>query len=1841
VRHRRGGAAGDDSAGGGGASTGTPGKVARTDGIARRESGSGGGLPGPIRGELETALDADLGSVRLHTGDDAADVASSFDARALAVGDDIYFGDGQYDPSGSAGRHLIAHEVAHTVQGRGAAPMASASSLVTSPADGAEREAEHFAADFAARGGAARTTLRESLGSGVVARVGMEGYVEAPVAPSRPDEPDGVTAAAWMTRFGETTAVLVEAHLAQAVYAPGHARLRWIDGPESFAVLLWREITSSAPDLYRQLVRLLAPTDVAALIDQHRRLGDRARSDGQAVGPLDWTPTVALAIAGEVDRRALSSLGRVAPRVVAAMDCVAATTSDGQDSSGPHETSLVAAAEVTASHPMDAAVARTLCAIAVAEVLPAPTLAEPAAAPATPLRPVRYRWHDDPQLWNWIQLVEPLDATVEEVALSVLGAPDAAFLLRGAAPFFQLPPDEAARRAPERARGAIASAAGEADGPFAAARAMAMTGQGARPDGLASGNSGEQAGLAQAGPPAADVDVGALAARCQLQLVVLTERYPELGVGPIVAAALTRLVTRELRLTAAPEEERARLGAVFAAQTEILGEIIGRLDALRRQVDSQRRAARRDLESAWVRARITAETDGGSPPPKPELADAIDPALLAHARELATAAATSDLPDLARQRLADADAREQDVLVDSLDAMLDDGRRRMAAAQPQVAAHGPDDVVGRRSSVDVAAAVGARHDGLADEVLAARRAQAAGTMADDDVRRLHERVRAAHVEARLVSNIAQLGAMADQLDAMQGVRQTVAQNGDDLARARVRLRRLRNDMHGVFTRWQAANQALDATADARATTSDDGEAARGTVAALEAELKTLGDAEVQQALQLAVDELEDAVWINLGFDVAAMIGIGLVSGQLVGAAGAVVRGWRLGRAGMAAVELSRGAQLAGRGVGLVAEASLNAGAQAGLQGGGLGEAFADNLLGDAATLAMLGPLRRAFDVWGAADAASMTLWKKVGRGGALALRTGVEISATTLVGAASSYVAHRLAASGPVSDQTALDWAVQGASIAVGKFVHARLQGFQHDLDAIAEAIGRDAADGLRRRASGALARADELQSTGDNEQALLLLADHRRLLDDELALLRAVADDPDALAARGLQRSTVLGRAASVEAQADATTAAAFPDLPLRLAGLEPIADGVWTGGDDQIEPALTRARAAGAGIEIVSHDRESGRWHVRIAGRDAEIIARPVYAVPAADGTVARVQAQHEPPIVSAAAIASQPNRLVGRPLPSVAAGEDLLRRLNRGDLAALADIGAEAPAAVPHGMEWGLGATPEGRTVLVRGEEDAVDWARLPGIIPLAHSHPPRAGGHLPPDATGARRMPLAELSRATSVPLLNRAIIMPSGADIAVMSTRGVPDHLVVTPFVVGHDAEANGRWISEPGPDAGPARLEFRIKGARRYGTDAQTGAPVYHAVLEPRWAGDDLASFEVWAVVANAGDDPGVIHHAPRSTFVRESGAGTEHRPVPSRDGGLTQDAPRSDEAASERTPAFVPAVDLGTSQLSADRMHALSQAGLSRRQLESLANDFSAADLSVLDSVMSPGTLAAFYASSHVNVVGLRVILASAANQRILGVKDWVSFEASRGDTSGWANSLGELREALRLVIDDPAETVTVGQDARAPTRTGRFSPRGTPEKAPSFDLSTANQQRSIEVTSVASPVVAAGDLSDAIAHATAKVHARSTEPVDAPSHASGAPLPIAGTKEVVIRINLFHGVQVLDTGTMTVGGSRRGELPESSAGLSSVAFDGTGKYRFQHFAAARPVNAGGPSYTPTTFRGDPNPGSIIDNTLTMLNRQQFAKAHLLDRIRLVSADHSPVAEFVRDPGSNTWSIQ
>ncbi|HEY6037670.1 MAG TPA: DUF4157 domain-containing protein, partial [Kofleriaceae bacterium] len=122
--------------------------------IATATSSSGMALPSPIMRKFEASLGTDLSSVRVHTGAESQSAASAVGAKAYTMGQDIHFGAGQYDPSSGAGQHLLAHEVAHTVQQRGGTPTRQNKLEVSTPYDAAEHEADR-AADAMVTGRAA------------------------------------------------------------------------------------------------------------------------------------------------------------------------------------------------------------------------------------------------------------------------------------------------------------------------------------------------------------------------------------------------------------------------------------------------------------------------------------------------------------------------------------------------------------------------------------------------------------------------------------------------------------------------------------------------------------------------------------------------------------------------------------------------------------------------------------------------------------------------------------------------------------------------------------------------------------------------------------------------------------------------------------------------------------------------------------------------------------------------------------------------------------------------------------------------------------------------------------------------------------------------------------------------------------------------------------------------------------------------------------------------------------------------------------------------------------------------------------------------------------------------------------------------------------------------------------------------------------------------------------------------------------------------------------------------------------------------------------------------------
>ena len=109
------------------------------------DAARGGGRPleGTARERLELKLGESLGDVRVHADAHAGALARAVSARAFTVGTDLFFAAGAYRPGSHDGDTLIAHEVMHAIQQRGA--PASGPLSVSAPGAAAELEAEAMA----------------------------------------------------------------------------------------------------------------------------------------------------------------------------------------------------------------------------------------------------------------------------------------------------------------------------------------------------------------------------------------------------------------------------------------------------------------------------------------------------------------------------------------------------------------------------------------------------------------------------------------------------------------------------------------------------------------------------------------------------------------------------------------------------------------------------------------------------------------------------------------------------------------------------------------------------------------------------------------------------------------------------------------------------------------------------------------------------------------------------------------------------------------------------------------------------------------------------------------------------------------------------------------------------------------------------------------------------------------------------------------------------------------------------------------------------------------------------------------------------------------------------------------------------------------------------------------------------------------------------------------------------------------------------------------------------------------------------------------------------------------
>ncbi len=78
--------------------------------------GGGKSMGASTQSYMESRFGTDFSGVKIHTDSSAIQLSRDLNAQAFTVGNDIYFNEGKYNPSNSEGKHLLAHELTHTIQ---------------------------------------------------------------------------------------------------------------------------------------------------------------------------------------------------------------------------------------------------------------------------------------------------------------------------------------------------------------------------------------------------------------------------------------------------------------------------------------------------------------------------------------------------------------------------------------------------------------------------------------------------------------------------------------------------------------------------------------------------------------------------------------------------------------------------------------------------------------------------------------------------------------------------------------------------------------------------------------------------------------------------------------------------------------------------------------------------------------------------------------------------------------------------------------------------------------------------------------------------------------------------------------------------------------------------------------------------------------------------------------------------------------------------------------------------------------------------------------------------------------------------------------------------------------------------------------------------------------------------------------------------------------------------------------------------------------------------------------------------------------------------------------------
>jgi hypothetical protein len=1220
--------------------------------------GGGAPLPQAALDQFEPRFGHDFSTVRVHTGGAAAESARELGAQAYTLGQDIVFAAGRYAPEMPAGQQLLAHELTHTIQQTGGAPLAPATA---SAAESASETVSRTREGHEPRGGAAtRVGPCEDVAPQVVQQR------SAPMVQRVPTDIAGnplpMTASIYARHHINALLAAISRHLTATPLPQPHPRLPWTAEAEAIAAII-EELGSyvRADPGYgaTRLYEMSYPADLWGVIDEMRgAVADPKNPRTSAIdvfhgpiGPSAWEPQVGIAVAAAFDDAIVGSIRRMGMRLRVQLDNPVRVEYSDLD-----RASLDAAAKASLST-LDLVASRPIDRV-MASVLARPGIIQskrkekgtPDDTPGKPflsgLRYVDYEWLGtrDRSLWNWIRVKSPAQPTAEDVAFAIytqdISNPatyrsDQAFRILGSPPYFRIPVETAAQIA-EANKFKPAEPADVPSAPPGSAAALVQivrsvvkeaTTPPQTPEVIALGQSAiaDEVALAQA-VPATKPDPRAEHAieRTQIQLDFLRQRLQPYQLDGWLAGAIAFVERR--RAEARDPHSRGLWSTVAVVQERYLHIIASELAQVLSELPSQGATPVDTANLGPVMRVIEAYAAAAGV----SHLGAEAPVALGSARRLRALlplAFAEEKVRLTRQTVAGQVASQVAA------GRTEPGSRETIVDAPELARRSAElrAKVARGDIIDADVVDQLAVD--ADEMTLRARLLTAATEAHrlqkriEDVGLTTEKIESGYWTPygqtdKLLEEIKKWQAELDQAKRIALEPAPTVTPTDDRRQESAFLATT-----GASARARAAHPPAPAVKPSDAQRRI--QTMRKAITAVDGQMASFDKVFDINGLftwaneQIADKQLSDALW-----SIAVQLGVAIITGQVAGAIVAGVRSFALAREAVVAGQLiadARKASMLYSALNLTLQAGLPTLTQRAMGGKGGPREFAENALGIVLTNAAMRPFMGLFKNPGAVAQEVRTWAQFAKRTGKFAARATVEIG----VGIGAAHVAHSLTHFDQLKAATSDEFILQGISLVAGKFVHERASQMHTRINEAAAASGKvsglkSLGEQVKRLEHRALAAA----KNPSPEVARDLLVERRRLLLREGQIYQELAAAGHLVPQRRYAEDL-------------AAFGAEFADVPLQFGGLKPVVEGqVYEGMKKQITDAFTEADKMGVPLERTFDDTK-GVWRIKAGERTIEVHDRdwkpappPTESVtPSASGTAVKTEPVKTEPVTAEA--------------------------------------------------------------------------------------------------------------------------------------------------------------------------------------------------------------------------------------------------------------------------------------------------------------------------------------------------------------------------------------------------------------------------------------------------------------------------------------------------------------------------------------------------------------------------------------------------------------------------------